>query len=66
MVVIVSTAMVSAQVDAIESDDLETLFEDNLQGDVLNLSGKKIGDKGLSVLLRQGFFNRFKKDGFAL
>ena len=61
MVVIVSATMVSQQVDAIGSDDLETLFEDNFQRGVLNLSGKKIGDKGLSVLLRQGFLKDLKK-----
>ena len=61
MIVIVSATMVSAQVDAIGSDDLETLFEDNFQRGVLNLSGKKIGDKGLSVLLRQVFLKDLKK-----
>ena len=61
IVVILSVTLVSAQVDATESDDLETLFKDNLQRGVLNLSGKKIGDKGLSVLLRQGFLKDLKK-----
>jgi Ran GTPase-activating protein (RanGAP) involved in mRNA processing and transport len=61
MVVILSAALVSAQVDTAKPDDLETLFKDNLQRGVLNLSGKKIGDKGLSVLLRQGFLKDLKK-----
>ena len=61
MVVILSATLVLAQVDATGSDDLETLFKDNLQRGVLNLSGKKIGDKGLSVLLRQGFLKDLKK-----
>ena len=61
MVVILSATLVSAQVDVAGSDDLETLFKDNLQRGVLNLSGKKIGDKGLSVLLRQDFLKDLKK-----
>ena len=61
MVVFLSAALVSVQVDATGSDDLETLFKDNLQRGVLNLSGKKIGDKGISVLLRQGFLKDLKK-----
>ena len=61
MVVILSATLVSAQVDATGLDDPETLFKDNLQRGVLNLSGKKIGDKGLSVLLRQRFLKDLKK-----
>ena len=61
MVVILSATLVSAQVDATGPDSLETLFKDNLHRGVLNLSGKKIGDKGLSVLLRQGFLKDLKK-----
>jgi Ran GTPase-activating protein (RanGAP) involved in mRNA processing and transport len=61
IVVILSATLVSAQADATGSDDLETLFKDNLQRGALNLSGKKIGDKGLSVLLRQVFLKDLKK-----
>ena len=61
MMVILSATLISAQVDATRPDDLETLFKDNLQRGVLNLSGKKIGDKGLSVLLKQDFLKDLKK-----
>ena len=61
MVVILSATLISAQVNATGPDDLETLFKDNLQRGVLNLSGKRIGDKGLSVLLRQDFLKDLKK-----
>ena len=64
MVMTLSATLVLAQVDATGSDDLETLFKDNLQRGVLNLSGKKIGDKGLSVLLRQGFLKTCKHAQF--
>ena len=61
MVVLLSVTIVSAQVDVSGPDELETLFKDNLQRGVLNLSGKKIGDKGLSVLLKQEFLKDLKK-----
>ena len=61
MVVILFATLVSEQVNAARPDDLETLFKNNLQRGALNLSGKKIGDKGLSVLLRQGFLKDLKK-----
>ena len=61
MLVLLSASIVSAQIDASGTDELETLFKDNLQRGVLNLSGKKIGDKGLSVLLKQGFLKDLKK-----
>jgi len=61
MVVLLSVTPVSAQIDASGPDELETLFKDNLQRGVLNLSGKKIGDNGLTVLLRQEFLKDLKK-----
>jgi Ran GTPase-activating protein (RanGAP) involved in mRNA processing and transport len=61
MVVLLSVTLVSAHADALGSDELETLFKDNLQRDFLNLSGKKIGDKGLTHLLKQEFLKDLKK-----
>ena len=61
IVVILSATLVSAQAGAKGPDDLETLFKDNLQRGVLNLAGKKIGDKGISILLRQDFLKDLKK-----
>ncbi len=61
MVVFLSFTTAFAQVDALARDKLETLFKDNLKRGVLNLSGKKIGDKGLSVLLKQEFLKDLKK-----
>jgi len=61
MVVLLSVTLVFAQIDASGPDELETLFKDNLQRGVLNLSGKKIGDKGLAVLLKQEFLKDLKK-----
>jgi Ran GTPase-activating protein (RanGAP) involved in mRNA processing and transport len=61
MVLLLSVTIISAQVHAADPDQLETLFKGNIQRDVLNLSGKKIGDKGLSVLLKQEFLNDLKK-----
>jgi hypothetical protein len=61
MVVLLSVTLVSAHADALGSDELETLFKDNLQRDFLNLSGKKIGDKGLTLLLKQEFLKDLKK-----
>ena len=61
MVVLLSVTLVFAQIDASGPDELETLFKDNLQRGVLNLSGMKIGDKGLTVLLKQEFLKDLKK-----
>lgn len=61
MVALFFAILVSAQVDASEPDDFEVLFRDNLQRGILNLSGKKIGDKGLAVLLRQEFLKDLRK-----
>ncbi|MEK9628862.1 MAG: hypothetical protein VW455_07550 [Nitrospinota bacterium] len=58
-IVLLSTIS-SAQIDSSEPD-FEKLFKENLKGGVLNLSGKKIGDKGLKVLLRQDFLGNLKK-----
>ena len=56
-----SVTMVSAQLDSLSSGDYEKLFKDNLRRGALNLSGKKIGDKGLDVLLKQEFLVDLKK-----
>ena len=61
MVALFSVTLISAQVYASSLDEFEILFKDNLQRGVLNLSGKKIGDKGLTVLLRQEFLKDLKK-----
>ncbi len=61
MVVLLSVTIVSAHAVAASPDELEVLFKDNLQRGVLNLSGKKIGDKGLTVLLKQEFLKDLKK-----
>ncbi len=62
MVVLFSVTTASfAQVDTLAPDKLEILFKDNLRRGVLNLSGKKIGDKGLAVLLKQDFLKDLKK-----
>ncbi len=50
-----SVTIISAQLDSLSSEDYEKLFKDNLRRGTLNLSGKKIGDRGLDVLLKQGF-----------
>ena len=52
-----------AQISFSEPVDYEKLFADNLSwGDnALNLSGKKIGDEGLKILLRQDFIKKLKK-----
>ena len=50
----------SAQINSI-SPDYETIFKNNLRRGFLNLSGKKIGDKGLEVLLKQDFIGDLKK-----
>ena len=46
-----------------EPVDYEKLFADNLSwGEkALNLSGKKIGDEGLNILLKQDFIKKLKK-----
>ena len=46
-----------------EPVDYEKLFADNLSwGEkALNLSGKKIGDEGLKILLKQDFIKKLKK-----
>ena len=59
-VVVFSGAIASAQIDA-SSTDYEALFKNNLRRGFLNLSGKKIGDKGLRVLLKQEFLGDLKK-----
>ncbi len=58
-----SVANVSAQIDSSGPVDFEKLFKENLQsaGTILNLSGQKIGDKGLAVLLEQEFLKNLKK-----
>ena len=56
-----STTIVSAQVDTLSSNDYEKIFKDNFRRGVLNLSGKKIGDRGLDILLKQGFLADLKK-----
>jgi Ran GTPase-activating protein (RanGAP) involved in mRNA processing and transport len=61
MVALLSVTLLSTQLDASGSDELETFFKDNLQKGVLNLSGKKIGDKGLTILLKQEFLKDLKK-----
>lgn len=52
-----------AQTTFSEPVDYEKLFADNLSrgGKVLNLSGKKIGDEGLKILLKQVFIKKLKK-----
>tara|TARA_B100000029_G_C17327609_1_gene870493 strand:+ start:35 stop:580 length:546 start_codon:yes stop_codon:yes gene_type:complete len=57
----ISTIMVSAQVDSLSLEEYEKLFKDNLRRGVLNLSGKKIGDRGLDILLRQSFLKDLNK-----
>ena len=58
-----SISPVHAQTDSTGPVDYETLFKENLTrgGKVLNLSGKKIGDAGLKVLLNQDFIKNLKK-----
>jgi Ran GTPase-activating protein (RanGAP) involved in mRNA processing and transport len=52
-----------AQTNFSEPVDYEKLFAENLSrgGKVLNLSGKKIGDAGLKILLKQDFLKKLKK-----
>ena len=56
-----SAAIVLAQADDLSSGDYEKIFKDNLRRGALNLSGKKIGDRGLDILLKQGFLTNLKK-----
>ena len=56
-----SVTMISAELDSLSSEDYEKLFKDNLRRGTLNLSGKKIGDRGLDILLKQGFLTNLKK-----
>jgi len=61
IVINIATTIVSAQEDNLSLIDYEKLFKDNLRRGVLNLSGKKIGDRGLGILLKQEFVNDLKK-----
>ena len=56
-----STAIVTGRADGLSSEDYEKIFKDNIRRGSLNLSGKKIGDKGLDVLLKQKFLVDLKK-----
>ena len=61
MVTLFCVASVFAQMGASGPDNYEALFKENLRRGTLNLSGKKIGDKGLAVLLQQEFLQDLKK-----
>jgi len=61
MVTLFFVASVFAQMGASGPDNYEALFKENLRRGTLNLSGKKIGDKGLAVLLQQEFLQDLKK-----
>ena len=50
----------SAQIDS-KTPDYESIFKNNLRRGILNLSGKKIGDNGLQILLKQEFVSDLKK-----
>ncbi len=56
----IAAGSVLAQVGT-SKEDYEKLFKENLRRGVLNLSGKKIGDKGISILLEQEFLSDLKK-----
>ena len=56
-----STNRIDAQFNLTGPVDYEKLFAENLSRGVLNLSGKKIGDEGLKILLKQGFIKKLKK-----
>ena len=58
---LLSTNRIDAQFDLTGPVDYEKLFVENLSRGVLNLSGRKIGDEGLEVLLKQGFIKKLKK-----
>jgi Ran GTPase-activating protein (RanGAP) involved in mRNA processing and transport len=51
------------QVGLSDSIDYEKLFAENISmgGKVLNLSGKRIGDEGLKILLKQDLIKKLKK-----
>jgi len=55
------TNPVHAQFDLTGPVEYEKLFIENLSRGVLNLSGKKIGDEGLEILLKQDFIKKLKK-----
>jgi len=52
-----------AQLTSSEPINYQELFADNLSrgGQVLNLSGKNIGDEGLKILLKQDFIKKLEK-----
>ena len=52
--VVFSSPITSAQID-FPNPNYEVLFKNNLRRGFLNLAGKKIGDKGLLILLQQDF-----------
>ena len=60
IVVTFLSTLASAQIDS-ASPDYETIFKNNLRRGFLNLSGKKIGDKGIQILLKQEFIGDLKK-----
>ena len=60
LLVFLFSSIVLAQIDS-TNPDYETIFKNNLRRGVLNLSGKKIGDKGLQNLLKQKFVGDLKK-----
>ena len=60
LVVFYFSSIASAEIDS-ANPDYEAIFNNNLRKGVLNLSGKKIGDKGLQILLKQGFVADLKK-----
>ena len=57
------SSTLSAQIDS-ANPDYETLFKNNLRRGFLNLSGKKIGDKGLRILLKQKFISDLRAKPF--
>ena len=58
-----TTNRAEAQLGLSEPVDYEILFAENLSrgGKVLNLSGKKIGDEGLKVLLKQDLLKKLDR-----
>ena len=58
--VIFSSLITSAQI-GFSNPNYEVLFKNNLRRGFLNLAGKKIGDKGLLILLQQDFLGDLKK-----
>ena len=55
-----SSPKTSAQI-GFSNPNYEVLFKNNLRRGFLNLAGKKIGDKGLLILLQQDFLGDLKK-----